>query len=162
VGLDPVQPTTERSRQYMAARLSDEISRWLREPRFWHLATLNEDGSPQLTPMWAGLEDGLIVINTSVGRVKEENLRRDPRASLSCLDSENPYDRVEIRGRAVRFVEGDEAAGVMDRLAQRYLGTETFPWLVPGEVRVAVYIEPRHVHHVVGVEKFRPGVLPGT
>jgi PPOX class probable F420-dependent enzyme len=144
----------------MAAKLSETIRGWLDEPRFWHTATLNADGSPHLTPMWAALEDDLIVINTSVGRVKEENLRRDPRISLSCMDTENPYDRVEIRGRVVRFVEGDEAVGVMNRLARKYLGTETFPWLIPGETRVAVYIEPHHVHHVVGVEKFRPGVLP--
>ncbi|QKV96275.1 PPOX class F420-dependent oxidoreductase [Streptomyces sp. NA02950] len=144
----------------MAATL-DEITRtWLHEPRFWQVSTLNPDGSPQLTPMWADLEDGLIVINTSVGRVKEENLRRDPRVSLCCMDTENPYHRVEVRGRAVRFVSGEPAVRVMDRLAQKYLGTETFPWLIPGEVRVAVYIEPHHVHRVVGVEKFRPGVLP--
>ncbi|MEU8824770.1 PPOX class F420-dependent oxidoreductase [Streptomyces sp. NPDC048636] len=144
----------------MAATL-DEITRtWLQEARFWQLATLNQDGSPQLTPMWAGLEDDLIVINTSVGRVKEENLRRDPRVSLCCMDTENPYHRVEIRGHAVRFVSGEPAERVMDRLAQKYLGAETFPWLIPGEVRVAVYIEPHHVHRVVGVEKFRPGVLP--
>jgi PPOX class probable F420-dependent enzyme len=71
------------------------------------MATLNPDGSPQLTPVWAGLEDGQIAINTSVGRVKEENLRRDPRVSLCCMDTENPYHRVEIRGRAVRFVVGE-------------------------------------------------------
>ncbi|WP_275559059.1 PPOX class F420-dependent oxidoreductase [Streptomyces sp. 5-6(2022)] len=144
----------------MAATLDDITRTWLREPRFWQVATLNPDGSPQLTPMWADLEDGLVVINTSAGRVKEENLRRDPRVSLCCMDTEDPYHRVEIRGSAVRFVSGDPAVRVMDRLAQKYLGTETFPWLAPGEVRVAVYIEPHHVHRVVGVEKFRPGVLP--
>ncbi|MET9734838.1 PPOX class F420-dependent oxidoreductase [Streptomyces sp. NPDC006458] len=141
----------------------DELTRtWLTEARFWQMATLNADGSPQLTPMWAGLEDGLIVVNTSVGRVKEENLRRDPRVSLACMDAENPYHRVEIRGRAVRFVEGDAAVLVMDRLARTYLGTDSFPWLVPGETRVAVYIEPHHVRRVDGVEKFRKGVLPGA
>jgi PPOX class probable F420-dependent enzyme len=144
----------------MPVPLDDTTRTWLTEARFWQMATLNADGSPQLTPMWADLEGDLIVVNTSVGRLKEENLRRDPRLSLACMDTENPYHRVEIRGRAVRFVEGPPAVRVMDRLARKYLGTDTFPWLVPGETRVAVYIEPHHVRRVEGVEKFRRGVLP--
>ena len=147
----------------MTKQLDEQTRKWLQGPRFWHMATINEDGSPQLTPMWAGLggeNNEYVVINTSVGRLKEENLRRDPRVSLSCFDTENPYDRVEIRGQAVQFVEGVEAVHVMDRLAQTYLGTETFPWLMDGEQRVAVLIEPQHVHRTVGVEPFRAGVLP--
>lgn len=148
----------------MAIVLDHEVRRWLREPRFWVMGTLNPDGAPQLTPMWVGLEtvDGVerIVVNTSRGRVKEENLQRDPRLSLCCMDTGNPYDRVEIRGRAVGFIVGDEAVRSMDRLAQKYLGTDTFPWLVEGETRVMVLIEPERVHRTVGVEPFRPGVLP--
>lgn len=146
----------------MADHLDPRTRAWLQEPRFWSMATLNADGSPQLTPMWAGLDGEYVVVNTSVGRVKEENLRRDPRVSLCCFDAENPYDRVEIRGRVARFVEGDAAVHVMDRLARTYLGTETFPWLAPGERRVAVLIRPERVHRTVGVEPFRAGVLPGS
>ncbi|MBF6329574.1 PPOX class F420-dependent oxidoreductase [Nocardia transvalensis] len=149
----------------MGVELDDDIRAWLRRPWFWVLGTLNPDGGPQLTPMWVGLEtiDGAewIVVNTSRGRIKEENLRRDPRLSLCSFNPDSPYERVEIRGRAAGFVEGEPAVRIMDRLAQKYLGTETFPWLVDGEVRVAVLIEPEHVHRVVGVEPFRPGVLPG-
>lgn len=148
----------------MVTALTEPVRNWLQQARFWTVGTLNPDGTPQLTPMWLGLEtiDGAehIVMNTSVGRIKEENLRRDPRLSLCCFDTENPYDRVEIRGRATDFIEGAEAAHIMDRLAQKYLGTEKFPWLAEGERRVAVLIEPDHIHRSVGVEPFRPGVLP--
>ncbi|WP_327139727.1 TIGR03618 family F420-dependent PPOX class oxidoreductase [Nocardia sp. NBC_01327] len=144
--------------------LDTETRRWLAEPRFWTMGTVNPDGSPQLTPMWVGLEivDGAeyVVVNTSVGRVKQENLSRDARLSLACFDTDNPYDRMEIRGRAVGYLEGAEAIAVMDRLAQKYLSVEKFPWLVPGEQRLAVLIEPDRVHHTIGVEPFRPGVLP--
>ncbi|MEU6562876.1 PPOX class F420-dependent oxidoreductase [Nocardia nova] len=147
----------------MAVVLDEPVRSWLQEARFWTVGTLNADGGPQLTPMWVGLEtvDGVerIVMNTSTGRVKEENLRRDPRLSLCCFDTVNPYDRIEIRGRAVGFVEGDEAVRIMDRLARKYLNTEKFPWLVDGENRVAVLIEPDHIRRAVGVEPFRPGVL---
>ncbi|MFI7115942.1 PPOX class F420-dependent oxidoreductase [Amycolatopsis sp. NPDC049868] len=144
------------------AELSEQIRDWIVAPNFWHLATVNEDGSPQVSAMWIDVEGDLIVFNTAVGRVKEENLRRDPRVSLSCLDTTDPYDRVVIQGRAVEFVEGDEADRCMDRLAKKYVGTDRFEWRIPGERRVKVLVEPTRVRHVVGVEPFRRGRLgPG-
>ncbi|RSM82693.1 PPOX class F420-dependent oxidoreductase [Amycolatopsis sp. WAC 01375] len=145
------------------AGLNEQIRGWIAAPKFWHLATVNRDGSPQVSAMWIDLEGDHIVFNTAVGRVKEENLRRDPRVSLSCLDTDNPYDRVVIQGRAVEFVEGDEADHCMDRLAKKYVGTDRFEWRIPGERRVKVLVEPTRARHVVGVEPFRPGRLePGT
>ncbi|MFJ8914176.1 PPOX class F420-dependent oxidoreductase [Amycolatopsis sp. NPDC102389] len=141
------------------AELSEQIRGWVLAPNFWHLATVNEDGSPQVSPMWIDVEGDHIVFNTAVGRVKEENLRRDPRVSLSCLDTDDPYDRVVIHGRAVEFVEGDEADRCMDRLAKKYVGTDRFEWRIPGERRVKVLVEPTRVRHVVGVEPFRRGRL---
>ncbi|MEU9690358.1 PPOX class F420-dependent oxidoreductase [Amycolatopsis japonica] len=141
------------------AELSEQIREWVVAPNFWHLATVNQDGSPQVSPMWIDVEGDFIVFNTAIGRVKEENLRRDPRVSLSCLDTVDPYDRVVIHGRAVEFVEGDEADRSMDRLAKKYVGTDRFEWRIPGERRVKVLVEPTRVRHVVGVEPFRRGRL---
>jgi PPOX class probable F420-dependent enzyme len=124
------------------------------------LATLNADGSPQVTPMWVDIEGDYVIFNTAMGRVKEENLRRDPRLSLSCADTTNPYDRVEIRGRAVEFIEGAEADVCMNRLSKKYTGQDPYPWPVPGERRVIVRVEPTHVRHIVGVEEFRPSRQP--
>ncbi|RSN39304.1 PPOX class F420-dependent oxidoreductase [Amycolatopsis sp. WAC 04197] len=141
------------------AELNEQIRDWVVAPNFWHLATVNLDGSPQVSPMWVDIEGDFIVFNTAIGRVKEENLRRDPRVSLSCLDMADPYDRVVIHGRAVEFVEGDEADRCMDRLAKKYVGTDRFEWRIPGERRVKVLVEPTRVRHVVGVEPFRRGRL---
>ena len=141
-------------------QLNDEVRKRVEAPNFWHLATLNRDGSPHVTPMWVDLEGDRVMFNTAVGRVKEENLRRDPRVSLSHLDTENPYDRVEIRGRVVEFVEGDEAEAAMDRLAKKYVGTERYEWRIPGERRIKFLVEPTRVRHFNGVEPFRPGILP--
>ncbi|MER5218901.1 PPOX class F420-dependent oxidoreductase [Streptomyces flaveus] len=140
--------------------IDDHIRERLLAPNFWHLATVGPDGAPQVSPMWADMEGEYVMVNTSIGRVKVDNLRRNPSVSLSHHDSENPYDRVEIRGRVVRFVEGEVAERAMDRLAQKYIGEDRYPWLLPGEQRVMLLIEPTRVRHVVGVEKFRPGVLP--
>ncbi|WHT22003.1 TIGR03618 family F420-dependent PPOX class oxidoreductase [Crossiella sp. CA-258035] len=98
--------------------LSPEVREWLARPLFWHLATLNADGSPQVTPMWVEADGDRVLVNTALGRVKEENLRRDPRVSLSATWPEDPYDRVEIRGTVVAFVTGETAEAGMDRLAR--------------------------------------------
>ncbi|WP_342669559.1 hypothetical protein [Streptomyces yerevanensis] len=45
-------------------------------------------------------------------------------------------------------------------LAQKCIGEDRCPWLLPGEQRVMLLIEPTRVRHVLGVERFRPGVLP--
>ena len=141
--------------------IDGHIRERLLAPNFWHLATVGPDGTPQVSPMWADIEDSYVMVNTSIGRVKVDNLRRNPNVSLSHHDVENPYDRVEIRGRVVRFVEGEVAERAMDRLAQKYIGEDRYPWLLPWEQRVMLLIEPTRVRHVGGVERFRHGVLPG-
>jgi PPOX class probable F420-dependent enzyme len=104
------------------AALSERARAFLQEkPRFGVLGTVNADGSPHLTTMWFLLDGDEIVMNTMVGRVKERNMRRDPRISL-CV--EDGYRYVTISGR-VRFVE-DPAVAQADiyRLAVRYDGEE--------------------------------------
>ncbi|WP_128380169.1 PPOX class F420-dependent oxidoreductase [Streptomyces cavernae] len=140
-------------------RIDGQVRERLLAPNFWHMATVDADGAPQVAPMWADLEGEYVMVNTSVGRVKADNLRRNPNVSLSHHDTENPYDRVEIRGRVVRFVEGEEAERSMDRLAKKYIDEDRYPWLLPGERRLMILIEPTRVRHVVGVEPFRPGIL---
>ncbi|MEV6766053.1 PPOX class F420-dependent oxidoreductase [Streptomyces sp. NPDC051105] len=142
-------------------KLDEHVRERLLAPNFWHLATVGPDGTPQVSPMWVDLEGDHVMVNTAIGRVKEENLRRNPAVSLSHHDPDNPYDRVEIRGRVARFVEGEEAERSMDRLTRKYIGEDRYPWLLPGERRVMLLIEPVKVRRVVGVEPFRPGVLEG-
>ncbi|QKV91690.1 TIGR03618 family F420-dependent PPOX class oxidoreductase [Streptomyces sp. NA02950] len=126
-------------------------------PHIWYVATVNPDGSPHVSPMWVGQDGNLLFFNTAIGRIKERNLRCDRRVSPSHADSADPYDRVQGRGRAARFIEGPEADENMDRLARTYLATDRFEWRVPGERRVIVPVEPSRVRRVVGVEPFPPG-----
>ena len=85
------------------------------------------------------------MINTATGRVKEQNMRREPRVAISIADKDHQYEKVDIRGRVAEFVEGDEAYAHIDRMAQKYMGQEKYPWLQPGEERVIVKIEPEAV-----------------
>ncbi|WP_405659345.1 PPOX class F420-dependent oxidoreductase [Streptomyces sp. NBC_01166] len=142
----------------MTAIFDEAVRARLQAPHIWYVGTVSADGAPQVSPMWVDLEgEGELTFNTSVGRVKEENLRRDPRVYLSHADAADPFDRVQISGEVARFIEGEEAHTRMDRLAQKYLGSERFEWLMPEEQRVAVIVRPLKVRHIVGVERFRPG-----
>ncbi|MGW1375033.1 PPOX class F420-dependent oxidoreductase [Streptomyces sp. NPDC002446] len=141
--------------------LPNDVRLRIEAPNIWYVATSNTDGSPHVSPMWVGLDGDLVLFNTAVGRVKERNLRRDPRVCLSHADPADPFDRVQIRGRAVRFEEGPAADRNMDLLAQTYLGTKRFEWRIPGEQRVIVLIEPTRCRHVIGVEPLPPGA-PGA
>ncbi len=127
------------------AELSEKARRLIEEPNFGFVATVMEDGSPQVSPVWVDLENGHVVFNTAIGRVKEKNMRRDPRVSISIANRENQYEKVDIRGRVVDFVEGEEADRHIDKMAQKYIGEEKYPWKAPGEQRVIVKIAPERV-----------------
>ncbi|MFB6531268.1 MULTISPECIES: TIGR03618 family F420-dependent PPOX class oxidoreductase [unclassified Streptomyces] len=142
----------------MTAIFDEAVRARLRAPLIWYVGTVFPDGAPQVSPMWVDLEgEGELMFNTSVGRVKEENLRRDPRVYLSHADAADPFDRVQISGEVSRFIEGEEAHARMDHLARKYLGADRFEWTMPGEQRVAVIVRPLKVRHIIGVERFRPG-----
>jgi PPOX class probable F420-dependent enzyme len=49
------------------------------------LVTLDEDGSPQVTVAWVGLEDDQVVVGTLPDQRKLRNIRRDPRVALTLV-----------------------------------------------------------------------------
>ena len=65
--------------------LSAQAKALLDEPNLAFLATVNEDGSPQLSPVWIDREAGTILVNSAVGRRKDRNMRREPRVSISVV-----------------------------------------------------------------------------
>lgn len=106
----------------MPVELSEKARAFLRERRFAVLATLNRDGTPQLTTMWYLLEnDGTILMNTRAGRLKERNMRRDPRISL-CL--EDGYNYLTIKGRVEMIDDPQISQRDIYRLSARYHGEE--------------------------------------
>jgi PPOX class probable F420-dependent enzyme len=108
---------------------------------FAHLATLNKDGSPQNTPVWLEYDGTHVIVNSSKGRRKDHNMRRDARVALSIIDPDNSYRYLEVRGRVVDYTE---KGGVehLNKLAKKYLGEDKYPWLQPNEVRVTYKIAP--------------------
>ncbi|MFQ5913897.1 MAG: PPOX class F420-dependent oxidoreductase [Nitrospinota bacterium] len=106
-----------------------------------HLVTLNEDGSPQVTPVWFNYDGSHILVNSARGRKKDRNMRRDPRVALCILDPEDDFRYLELRGRVVEITE-EGAVEHIRELAEKYLGADDYPWPRPGEVRVIYKIAP--------------------
>jgi PPOX class probable F420-dependent enzyme len=129
----------------MAATIPAEFLDLFKKPAFANLATLNADGSPHVTPVWADFDGTNIIVNTARGRVKDRNLRREPRVALSILDPENPYRYLGIQGRVAEMTETGADAHI-DKMAKKYLNKDTYPFRAPGEVRVIVKIVPEKVH----------------
>ena len=111
---------------------------------FAHLATLNADGSPQVSPVWVDFDGSHVLVNTALGRVKTRNVERDPRVALSIADPDNPYRYLGIRGRVVEMTKSGGDPHI-DKMAKKYMGQESFP-RSPGEVRVIFKIAPDKVH----------------
>jgi PPOX class probable F420-dependent enzyme len=123
------------------AELSDSEREKIEAPNLAFLATVMEDGSPQVSPIWIAMEDDRITFNTALGRLKERNMRRDPRVAISVANSDDIYDRVTIRGRVVEMIDGEVAERQIDDLSRKYLGTDYSH--KPGEARLKVVVEPR-------------------
>ena len=112
---------------------------------FAQLATLMPDGSPQVSPVWVDYDGRYILVNSAKGRVKDKNMRRDPRVGLDLVDPENPYRHLSVRGRVVDITEQGADAHI-NKMSKKYLGQDTYPYRGPGEVRVIYKIEPERAH----------------
>jgi PPOX class probable F420-dependent enzyme len=130
------------------AELSEKAQKLFSGPNYLFVGTVNPDGSPQVTPVWTDLQDGRIRFNTAIGRVKERNLRRDPRIGMSITARDDPWDKVDVRGPVVDIIEGEEADRHIDDLSEKYMGQRPYPWRNPEEKRVIVVVEPERVYEM--------------
>ena len=103
------------------------------------------DGTPQVSPVWFEYDGKNILINSAKGRVKDKNMRRDPRVGLDIQDPDNPYRHLSIRGRVVQITE-DGADAHIDKLTKKYINQDRYPYRGAGEVRVIYKIQAEAAH----------------
>ena len=113
---------------------------------FAHVATINPDGSPQVTPVWIDYNriKNEVYINTAKGRKKARNLEIGSKVALSIQDFEKPYRYIGIQGEVLEVTE-EGARKHIDKLAMKYLGQKEYPFY-SGETRLIVKIKPKYVH----------------
>ena len=128
----------------MSQAIPEKYMDLLEKPAFGNLGTIMKDGSPQVTPILVDYDGSHVRFNSAKGRVKDKNVRRDPRVSVSLQDPANPYRYLEIRVRVVEITENG-ADDHINKLSKKYLNNPVYPFRKPGEVRVTYVIEAEKV-----------------
>ena len=131
--------------------LPDSVRQALTSGHLAHLVTLNQDGSPQVTIVWIGLEGDEVVCAHLFNHQKLKNIRRDPRVALS-IETGGKTDGLDnylvINGRA-HITEGG-APAMLNQLAQIYIG--------PGTIFLPDTSPPGYITHIT-IDSFH-GVGP--
>ena len=124
----------------MGIRLSESAIALIDGRNYAVLATVNADGSPQTSVMWVGRDGNDLLMSTVEGRLKHRNMVRDPRVSVTVIDSADPESYVELRGLA--SMTQDIGRQLDTRLSWKYDGKDPGEDK-PGAVRVVVRVEVR-------------------
>ena len=115
-----------------------EINQFVAEIRIAVMATINRDGSPQLTPNWYYYDGARLTFVTTKEMIKFSNLRRDNKMSVCIYESLLASEYVVMRGRASIRAEGfwDDARRIVER-----------------------YVEPGRVDEYIERWKTQPSIL---
>ena len=123
----------------MAIALPQSVKKILEDKAYGHVITFRPDGRPQVTMVWMDVEGDEALFNTAEGRLKPQNLRRDPRVIVSVQDRNDPQSYLVLHGKTTITEPGADAH--IDKLAKRFLGADKYPFRRPGEKRLIVRIK---------------------
>ena len=107
----------------MSPSLSDQAKEMLAKANPAVISTVRSDGQPVSAATWYLLRGEEILVNMDEGRVRLKHLRKDPRVSLTVLDSDDWYTHVTVIGRVTRMDDDDGLADI-DALSRHYSGQE--------------------------------------
>jgi PPOX class probable F420-dependent enzyme len=127
--------------------ITPNVQKLFEEKNFASFATVMKDGSPQVTPVWVDYDAGNIIINTAEGRVKHRNVTRNPKVAVSVTDSANPYTMVTVRGTITEQTNRGADEHV-DKMAEKYLGVDKYPFRAQGEKRILLRMRPERVFYM--------------
>ena len=104
--------------------LPDHVRRFLTEPRYAAVATIDEDGAPRQAVVWFLLDGDTVIVNSRDGRRWPTNLRRDPRVSIAITDHAHE-SWVGLIGTVEVVDEQDQAQADIAAMARRYHGADS-------------------------------------
>jgi PPOX class probable F420-dependent enzyme len=103
------------------SKLSDSMREFLNGRHYATLATLNEDGSMHLTPVWYLFEDERLFVETAASDRKVRNILARPQASLLVDSRRQGAERwVSVSGTA-EIIRGGRSQALNAKIQQRYL-----------------------------------------
>jgi PPOX class probable F420-dependent enzyme len=100
--------------------LTDKVRTLFDGKNFAVLSTLEPDGTPHSTVVWATRDADDILFALPKNRRKIANLTRDPRATVVIFDATNPYESAQVQGLAA--IEDDPNGTLIDELSHKYTG----------------------------------------
>lgn len=108
----------------------DEVEKFLRDSKLnMQLSTIDEDGHPNIHPVWFCYQDGKLYTGTQKTSKKLQNLRANPGKVYFSIDDENlPPKGVKGRGEA-RILEDNpqKNVAIIEKMVLKYLGTLEHP-----------------------------------
>ena len=122
----------------------ENISNLFKGRNLAFVSTLSNDGSPHVTPVWADMENDLILINTSEATAKTRHISKDPRVAISVVEQYNPYNMVSIKGRVIEQTT-DGADEHLHKLAKKYLGIGKYYYRPPKDKRIIIKVKPEKI-----------------
>ncbi|HEY7367668.1 MAG TPA: PPOX class F420-dependent oxidoreductase [Nitrosopumilaceae archaeon] len=125
--------------------MNDKVIKLFEGRNLVFIATIMKDGSPQLSPVWADMEEEYVLVNTAEGRIKHKNVLRDPRVAISVVDNNNPLNMTTMRGKVIEIIP-DYQYQHANRLTKKYMGKDRYPFRQPGEKRIILKILPEKVY----------------
>ena len=121
--------------------LSDQARDIISAPTILHVGIVDADGRPHVSAVWGDVDaEGRIVFNSAESRVKTRHLAVGSPVCISATRIGQDYEAITVRGTVVeRSTEDGDA--VIDALAKKYMGVDSYPLRQPGEVRVTFRVE---------------------
>jgi PPOX class probable F420-dependent enzyme len=102
----------------------EEMQAFLARPLIARLATVRENGSPQLVPMWFLYEDGVMYMSTRTTAAKLKHLQENPRVAVVVDEMVAPTKNkvVTIEGKAQVLNTGVKE--MTTKIYHKYMGVE--------------------------------------
>ena len=127
----------------MTTTLSSKVRTLFDAKNFAVLSTVDADGKPQSTVVWAKRDGDDILFALPASRRKTANLRRDPNATVVIFDVANPYESAQVQGTA--SLRADPDGTLVEDLSHKYTGGPYPGFAGPNPQWVIVRLTPDKV-----------------
>ena len=125
----------------------ERLREFIAPPRIAVVATVGNDGMPQLTPNWYAYTGGEILVSITTQRVKYRNVMRDHRAAICICSEPQAEEYVTVSGPA-RIIHGESIWGPTREIIERYTApeeTDAFMDMLRKQDRVLLAVTPEKV-----------------